>query len=114
MSCQRSHNRKEDQVSAHKIAYGKDTDAQWLKKGRKSHYGYKIFTSVDDEYGFIQAIHTKSAEVYEGHRLETMLKLITPERLLADKAYYDANNNELLKIKGIKNRILQKAVKIEL
>lgn len=103
--------RKEDQCIKTKIAYGKDTDAQWLKKGRKSHYGYKIFTSVDDEYGFIQAIHTESAEVYEGHRLETMLKLISAERLLADKAYYDANNNELLKSKGIKNRILQKAVK---
>lgn len=103
--------RKEDQCIKTKIAYGKDADAQWLKKGRKSHYGYKVFTSVDDKYGFIQAIHTESAEVYEGHRLETMLKLISPERLLADKAYYDANNNKLLKNKGIKNRILQKAVK---
>ena len=66
--------RKEDQTSTPDISYRKDVDARWIKKGNKSHYGYKVFASVDDKHGFIQTIHTESAEVYEAHRLETMLE----------------------------------------
>ncbi|KEI34774.1 hypothetical protein FRA_48c14500 [Francisella sp. W12-1067] len=106
--------RKEDQTQYTKVAYGKDTDAQWLKKGSKSHYGYKVFTSVDDEYGFIQAIHTESAKVYEGHRLATLLELVSPERLFADKAYYDAKNNELLKIRKLRIEYFKRRLRISL
>jgi len=103
--------RKEDEASNPDLSYGKDADAKWIKKGKKSHYGYKVFASVDDEHGFIQTIHTESAEVYEAHRLETMLDDVNCKHLLADKAYDTAANKELLKIKKVNNRILQKAVK---
>ncbi|MBK2359631.1 transposase, partial [Francisella tularensis] len=89
--------RKEDKTSIPNISYGKDTDARWIKKGSKSHYGYKVFASVDDKHGFIQTIHTESAEVYEAHRLETMLEDINCKHLLADKAYDTAANRDLLK-----------------
>lgn len=103
--------RKEDQSTKPDISYGKDTDARWIKKGKKSHYGYKVFASVDDEHGFIQTIHTESAEAYEAHRLEMILDDLNCKHLLADKAYDTAANRELLKIKKINNRILRKAVR---
>ncbi|KFJ66628.1 IS5 family transposase [Francisella tularensis] len=90
--------RKEDKTSIPNISYGKDTDARWIKKGSKSHYGYKVFASVDNKHGFIQTLHTESAEVYEAHRLETMLEDINCKHLLADKAYDTAANRDLLKL----------------
>jgi transposase, IS5 family len=50
-------------------------------------------------------------EVYEAHRLETMLEDINCKQLLADKAYDTAANRELLKANKINNRILKKAVR---
>ncbi|MFV9972634.1 MAG: hypothetical protein AB8V06_05515 [Francisella endosymbiont of Hyalomma asiaticum] len=31
------------------ISYGKDSDARWIKKGKRSHYSYKVFASVDEQ-----------------------------------------------------------------
>lgn len=106
--------RKEDEGSNPNLSYGKDADAKWIKKGKKSHYGYKVFASVDDEHGFIQTIHTESAEVYEAHRLETMLDDINCKHLLADRAYDTAANRELLKSKKVNNRIYKKLLEINL
>lgn len=89
--------------------YGKDIDAKWIKKGRKSHYGYKVFVSVDDEHGFIQNVHTESAEVYEAHRLPKVLEGVDSKMVLADKAYDTRDNKAFLKQQNIKNRILTKA-----
>ncbi|WP_224732675.1 IS5 family transposase [Francisella sp. SYW-9] len=103
--------RYENESSNPDISYGKDKNAKWIKKGNKSHYGYKVFTSVDDEYGFIQTIHTESAEVYEAHRLELILKDLDCKHVLADKAYDTTANQAMLKEKNIKNRILKKALR---
>lgn len=91
--------RKEDKTSIPDISYGKDTNARWIKKGSKNYYG------------FIQTIHTESAEVYEAHRLKTILENINCKQLLADKAYDTVANRELLKANKINNRILKKAVR---
>ena len=103
--------RNENENENPDISYGKDTDAKWIKKVKKSHYGYKVFASVDDEHVFIQTVHTESAEVYEAHSLETMLDDLNCEHLLADKAYDPSSNGELLKKKKVKNRILQRALR---
>jgi len=103
--------RCEDKSLIPDISYGKDTSARWIKKGNKSHYGYKIFTSVDGEHGFIQTVHVESAEVYEAHRLEVLLEDVECKHVLADKAYDTAANTELLKQRKINNRILKKALR---
>jgi len=103
--------RCEDKSLTPDISYGKDTSARWIKKGNKSHYGYKIFTSVDGEHGFIQTVHVESAEVYEAHRLEVLLEDVECKHVLADKAYDTAANTELLKQRKINNRILKKALR---
>ena len=73
-------NRKEGETSNPDISYGKGVYAKRINKGKKSHYGYKVFASVDDEHSFIQTVHTESAEA---HRLETMLEDLNCEHLLA-------------------------------
>ena len=65
----------------------------------------------NNQHGFIQTVHTESAEAYEAHRLETMLEDLNCEHLLADKAYDTVANRDLLKKKKVKNRILQKAIR---
>ncbi|KFJ69909.1 hypothetical protein [Francisella tularensis] len=54
----------------------------------------------------------ESAEVYEAHRLETMLEDINCKHLLADKAYDTAANRDLLKANKINNRVLKKQLEI--
>nr|WP_252988852.1 IS5 family transposase [Francisella noatunensis] len=103
--------RKELDTETTDISYSKDTDARWIKKGRKSHFGYKVFASVDDDHGFIQTVHTESAEVYEAHRLSKLLNDVNVSILLADKAYDTASNRDYLKESKVKNGILKKAAR---
>ena len=64
-----------------------------------------------NKQGFIQTVYTESAEAYEAHTLETLLKDVNSKEVLADKAYDTADNRNLLKSRNIKDRILRKAVR---
>lgn len=43
----------------------KDPDATWLKKGKRSFFGYKGFMTTDVEDGFIEHVHITPAHVSE-------------------------------------------------
>ena len=91
--------------------YSKDSDARWIKKGGKSTFGYKSFTVVDQEDGYIAQVHVTPANEAECKQLETILNKV-PKRYAspqADKAYQSSANATLLKSFGIKNRIMKKA-----
>ncbi len=83
------------------------------QKSKKNNYGYKVFASVDDEYGFIQTILyiLNQQKLMRLTRLETMLADVNCKHLLTDTAYDTSANRELLKTKKINNRIWQKAVR---
>ena len=51
------------------VEESKDPDARWLKKGKKSIYGYKGHTVVDKAHGLMQAIEVTPANVFDGHML---------------------------------------------
>ena len=51
-----------------------------------------------NKQGFIQTVYTESAEAYEAHTLETLLKDVNSKEVLADKAYDTADNRNLLKV----------------
>lgn len=90
-----------------------DTEAAWIKKGGKLRYGYKKHI-VTDEEGLVLGVTTTPANVNEIANLEDVLKDIKlPEGIpfFGDKGYQSAKNNELLKGKKLKNRLLKKAVK---
>jgi IS5 family transposase len=61
-----------------------DPDAVWIKKGKKSYFGYKSFATVDRE-GFISKTMTVPASESEVNKLEEMI--IPCDQFLADKGY---------------------------
>jgi len=92
-----------------KIEESKDPDARWVKKGKKFHFGYKGFASVDEE-GFYTEIHTESANESEINKLEKVTAEIKAKNLLADKGYASVKNREYLKNIGVNDGIMHKAV----
>ena len=90
-----------------------DTDAAWLKKGKKYYYGYKKHIATDEE-GLVLAVVTTSANVNEITNLEEVIDaahLPQDIPLKADKGYQSEKNRELLKKNRLKNHILKKAKK---
>ncbi len=90
-----------------------DTEGAWIKKAGKIRYGYKKHV-VTDEQGLVLGLLTTPANVNEISNLEEVLaeiELPTGIPLFGDKGYQSSKNNELLQKKGLKNRILKKAVK---
>jgi len=90
-----------------------DKEAAWLKKGGKLLFGYKQHTATNQE-GFVLAIHTTPANQSDIKNLEPVLnKLEIAQRIpvYADKGYACENNDNIIKEKKLKNRILYKALK---
>jgi len=89
----------------------KDPDSTWLKKGRKSYFGYKGFAITDAEDGYIDKVAVTPANKSELKELESIMKGRQDKRLYADKGYASEDNKGLLRSKGIKNAIMEKAKK---
>ena len=104
--------RKEEEVEYQMEgnSLSKDEDARWLKKGKKSHFGYKGFAVVDQEDGYIKNIHVTPANKSEVKEFAEILpKVKVKGRFYADKGYASKENKELLRSHGIKNGIMEKA-----
>lgn len=92
---------------------GVDSEARWIKKAGKTRYGYKKHHVTDTE-GMVIGLLTTPANVNEIANLEDVLATAElPEHIhiYADKGYRSAKNEELLKAKKLKSRILHKAKK---
>lgn len=91
---------------------GVDSEARWLKKGNKLHFGYKKHILTDQD-GIVDEVHTTPANEHDSKGLKPLLKKAgkknISDRLMADKGYQVPDNEELLKEMGIKNRIQHKA-----
>jgi transposase, IS5 family len=79
-----------------------DTDATWLKKGKKSHYGYRRYVTFDEE-NYVRGIHSAPANESEVGHLETAD--IEAARILADNGYGSAANRNHLKQRQKKSGI---------
>ena len=88
----------------------KDPDAKWLKKGKKYHFGYKGFATVDED-GFYNDMHTTPANVSEVKQLEKAIENTKATSVLADKGYASKDNRKMLKEKKLKDGIMHKAYK---
>ena len=92
---------------------GVDTEAKWIKKAGKLHYGYKQHTATNEE-GLVLAIVTTSGNESDIKHLEDVLDKIDTENyksVKADKGYKSETNDKVVKIKKLKNHILHKATK---
>lgn len=88
-----------------------DSDATWVKKGKKSHFGYRSYMTVDAQDGYVRGVHTAPANESEVNHLEQALDAadVTPSRLYADKGYASTSNRENLRQRKIKSAIMHKA-----
>jgi IS5 family transposase len=94
------------------VTLSKDLDATWLKKGKKSYFGYKGFVVTDARDGFMTQVHVTPAHVSEVRTLETLVSSgKMAGRLYADKGYASAENKALLRQRSLKNGIMEKAQK---
>ena len=92
---------------------GVDTEARWVKKGDKSLFGYKQHTIVDGN-GLVIAIETTAANCHDSKPLLDLLAKANIQpgtRIHADKAYSSQKHRDVLKSRGIKNGIQDKATK---
>lgn len=87
----------------------KDPDATWVKKGKHSYFGYKGFAIAEEEEGYIETVHTTPAHVSETRELKEFLPYTRDERrMLGDKGYPSAANQELLQARGWRNGLMEK------
>jgi transposase, IS5 family len=90
---------------------GVDSEARWLKKAGKLHYGYKKHVAVDQD-GMIEAVHTTAANEHDSRGFEKVLNKVPKKKkmgVFADKGYKVPNNDKYLESQKIKNRIQHKA-----
>lgn len=90
-----------------------DTEGRWLKKGKKSYYGYKKHVCSTEE-GLVLAIHTTAANESDTKNLETVLEkcsLDKKTKVNTDKGYSSKSNRDYLKMRKLKSRIQHKAYK---
>ena len=90
-----------------------DSEARWIKKMGKLHFGYKRHT-VTDENGLILAEETTPANASDIKHLETPLqKAHLPRQtpVYADKGYDSSENREVLRRMKLKSRIMHKGTR---
>lgn len=90
---------------------GVDSEARWLKKGGKLHYGYKKHIAVDKD-GLVEGVHTTTANEHDSRGFEKVMEKVPKKKMqqvFADKGYKVPDNDAYLKKQNTKNRIQHKA-----
>jgi len=99
--------------SGTKTTYSDDSDAAWIKKGKKVEYGFKIHVAVDCE-GFLIGGHVTPANKSDTKELAQVLEESNLEKdslVLADKGYRSAENSKMIQQKGYLDLTMEKASK---
>lgn len=87
----------------------KDTDARWTKKGDEKHYGYKNHAKVTRVTKFIDDYEVSDAAVHDSQVFESLLDPETDSDVWADSAYRSEGSGAMLKDKGIRNHVHERA-----
>ena len=114
ISKDRAENEEESYEFENSVKQGSDAEGKWLKKGKKTYFGYKQHVATNND-GLILGVHTVSANEYEGKGLEPLLDKVQKEHdikeVSSDKGYSSLSNREMLSKRGLKDRIQKKATK---
>jgi IS5 family transposase len=113
--------RKEDEVSKENkgdsnlniVTYSDDSDATWLFKRGRFHYGYKAHNLVNYD-GYFLGGHITPANISDINQLEEMISesnLDSGIFVLGDKGYMSKKNVNLLETLGFKDGLMRKKVK---
>lgn len=90
-----------------------DPDATWLKKGKKSYFGYRSYLVVDAQAGYVRGVHTAPANQSEMTHFEAAIAgaSIQANRVYVDKGSASSANRQFLKKRKIKCAIMHRAYK---
>lgn len=90
----------------------KDGDAQWGVKHGRAEFGYKNHINTDAKYKLIRSFEVSSANVHDSQVLPKLLRPPNGSRSVwADRAYYGAATEQLLRERGLRSRILRRATR---
>lgn len=103
--------RKTIEVETHKMKHSADPDATWVKKGKKSYFGYRGYAISDGGKGFIHHIAVAPAHESEIKKLPSLLEYVHGNRLLTDKGFSCKSNREELQKRGIQDGLSYKATR---
>lgn len=83
-----------------------DDEALWVKKGNDAFFGYRGYSAVDTEDGYVEHVEVHSTNQAEVNNLPGIVDALVeqgiwPEGVLADKGYASAANRDYLEAKGI-------------
>lgn len=96
------------QEQPHKLQQ-KDTDARWVKKNGRSHYGYKSHINVDRKHKFIRTFDVTDASVHDSQVFDHLLDSNnTGKQVFADSTYSSKEIDGTLKEGGLKSEIHHK------
>jgi transposase, IS5 family len=92
---------------------GVDSEGRWVRKAGKLTYGYKKHHITDNE-GIVLGVLTTAANVNEITNLEDVLDTCDlPQDIpfMGDKGYQSKKNNDILKQRKLKSRLMKKGVR---
>lgn len=77
-----------------------DPDADWTRRGKDGHFGYKVHLTVDQGSGLIRHLALTAASVSESHRFEEMV-IGDEAAVFADGAYAKDARKKALRGRGV-------------
>lgn len=87
----------------------KDTDARWLKKNGRNHYGYKNHVSIDVKHKLIRSYDVTPASTHDSKVFESLLDENNSSRdVWADSAYRSDEKLTELKGRGFRGHLQRK------
>ena len=89
---------------------GTDPAAAWTRKGKKSHFGYKMHIGMDAGSGPIRGVEFTPANVADTEVADALI-MGDEEAVYADKAYESRERRERLRAQGVKDRIMHRGHK---
>ena len=84
-----------------------DPDAEWLKKGKESYYGFKAHTACDVDSNIVTKLKETPANQSDMTYLEPVVEE-NAKATTADKGYSSGDNRNFLKSKGQEDAIIPK------
>ena len=77
-----------------------DPDADWTRRGKEGHFGYKVHLTVDQGSGLIRHLALNAASISESHRFEEMVRG-NKAAVFADGAYAKDARKKALRGRGV-------------
>ena len=96
------------------ISHSKDIEAAWVKKGKKTSYGYKLHMASAVGSGIILGGHITPANRSDMNELPKVLSEVSIDkhiRCYADKGYASEANRQVVTNSGLKDGIMSKAAR---